>query len=44
MSCLRKTLATFIFYITSAKVKQLSQFFTVKLRKDLQRKLELKLD
>jgi len=40
--CLKKW-ATFIFAITSVKVDQISSFFTVKFRKDLLRKMELKL-
>jgi len=38
----RKKWATFIFTITSAKVDQISYYFTVKFRKDLREKLELK--
>ena len=41
--CLNKVCATFTFAITSAIVDHFSYFFTVKFRKDLRRKLELKL-
>ena len=40
--CLSKNHATFIFMITSSN-DQFSYFFSVKFRKDVQRKLELKL-
>ena len=39
--CLKKV--TLIFTVTSAIVGQFSKFFTVKFRKDLWKKLELKL-